>query len=232
MVRKFGVCNSVLWHKLLFTALSADRFELRRAAHWSCVPSVCPGTGGCELWFPLGIISVVAEGELLVPMGCGKGLQLKLATAGIEGGKNVRGESCRRAKAQKCPLSTGPWDMHLWNRCKWTLLSKLDLSWSASCGSTVCAEMSWCWHLASHNRVLHGFIRELPSHLVLELHLELHFAFLSNFCFQAESSLVRTHSPCLFKHNDDFYSQTLMVEIHHRCMGWIRPMEQWGILSC
>lgn len=115
MVRKFGVCNSVLWHKLLFTALSADRFELRRAAHWSCVPSVCPGTGGCELWFPLGIISVVAEGELLVPMGCGKGLQLKLATVGIEGGKNVRGESCRREKAQKCPLSTGPWDMHLWN---------------------------------------------------------------------------------------------------------------------
>lgn len=56
---------------------------------------------------------MVAEGELLVPMGCGKGLQLKLATAGIEGGKNVHGESCHHEKAQKCPLSTGPWDMHL-----------------------------------------------------------------------------------------------------------------------
>lgn len=56
---------------------------------------------------------MVAEGELLVPMGCGKGLQLKFATAGIEGGKNVLGESSHRAKAQKCPLSTWPWDVHL-----------------------------------------------------------------------------------------------------------------------
>lgn len=24
MARKFGVCNSVLWHKLLFTVLSVD----------------------------------------------------------------------------------------------------------------------------------------------------------------------------------------------------------------
>lgn len=63
---------------------------------------------------------MAAEGELLVPVDCGKGLQLKLFTSGSEGGTNMY--SSERVLVvqwhRPTPGPFGSWDL-VW---RWTIL--------------------------------------------------------------------------------------------------------------